>query len=269
MKRSLVVVFGLVATLDVGGTFAQSPPSLDILGVRLGMPRDAAVELLSTSPQSFAVTNTSSLAIEDLGTSVWHISLDSQHENAVHQIVLDFALPPTESTVQRIYRNTCYNCSPSHAMSPDAPSAQNFVRSLAEKLGTSTPTLVKSRSADGEATVYVWTPDGKLLSSTELGHRLRYPARCTNPPQLDSVRTNAGINFNLAFDDQNFANACGTVAEVSWFQERGVITHFDMTFTDVSGLLSSLAKSDGILQAKKSNEHQQELQRANQNRPKL
>jgi hypothetical protein len=273
MKRSFAVAFGLLATFDVGGACAQSPPSLDILGVQLRMPRESAVQSLLSRQLPYAITNTVALTVKELGQSVWHISLNANKQDVVDSIDLDFAPPPTESTVLRISRSVCYDCS-GQKRSLDAPSVENFLRSLAEKLKSSTPTVVEGRSQNAgttiaETTVYVWTPAGQFLSSAELSRRLRYPARCINPPKLDQARTNVGIDFNLHLDDKDFKNTCGTVARIHWVQESGIITRFDMDFSDVAELFSALSKSAAIVDAQKGSQHQQELQRANQNRPKL
>ncbi len=81
----------------------QAKP-LDILGVQLGMPRESAVQLLLSHKPPYSVTNTVALTVEDLGTSVWHISLNSPPPD-YDTIDLDFAPPPTGSTVLRIYRS--------------------------------------------------------------------------------------------------------------------------------------------------------------------
>jgi hypothetical protein len=195
-------------------------------------------------------------------------------------IVLDFAPPPTESRVLRIYRTVCYNCGVSGKTNPNAPSVGNFVGSLAEKLKSPTPTVVVTRDRRGmfETTVYVWTRAGEFLSSSELNRRLRYPARCINPPTLNAARANAalavggitvGTNFNLYLDDKNFEDTCGTVMQVAWTQEGGIIKHFDMNLSDVAGLVLAFSKSAALIDAKKGSQHQQELERAKQNRPKF
>jgi len=219
------------------------------------------------------VTNTAGLTVEGLGSSVWHNSLkvDSNKPGVADSIELDFAPPPTESIVLRMYRSVCYNCG-TGKISPDAPTVENLVSGLAEKLKSPTPTVVANYSAANKVVaVYVWTRDGKFLSAAELKSRLRYPARCIEPPELDQARTNVNIDFQavVATLEPNFANTCGTVARAVWFQEGGIITHFEVTFSDVAGLLSAVAKSAGLIAAKKGSQHQQELQRANQNRAPL
>jgi hypothetical protein len=159
--------------------------------------------------------------------------------------------------------------------SPNAPSVETFVRSLAEKFRSPTPTLVAVSSANPGAVNlvhYVWTRAGEFLSSAELNRRLRYPARCTSaaqytPSQL--ANNNIGYDFHLHFDDKNFEETCGTVASVWWSQEGGIITHFEMTLFDSAGLVLAFAKSAATIDIKKGSQHQQELQRANQNRPIL
>ena len=273
MKRSLAVAFCLLVTLDVGGACAQSPQSLDILGVQLRMSRKPAVQLLLSRQPPYAITNTVAPTVEELGQSVWNISLNANKQDVADSIDLDFAPPPTESTVLRISRSVCYDCS-GQKRSLDAPSVEIFLRSLAEKLKSSTPTVVEGRSQNagttiGETTIYVWTPAGHFLSSAELSRRLRYPARCINPPKLDQARTNVGFDFNVHLEDKDFKNICGTVARIHWVQAGGIITRFDMDFNDVAGLFSAFSKSAALIHAKKGSQHQQELQRANQNRPKL
>jgi len=276
MKPSLAATFCLFASLDVGGAFAQSspPPPLDILGVQLKMPRESAMRLLLGRQPPYVVGNTVALTVEDLGSFVWHISLSSPPDtvyNSVDSIDLDFAPPPTESTVLRIYRHLCYSCGNPRKANPDAPTVENFQRSIAEKLKAPSPTAVVAHTNQGENRIYVWSRDGKLLTSGDLSHRLRYPAACLNPPKLDSARNNVGVDFLSVVTtlEQNFENTCGTVAAVSWTQEGGIITQFEMTFNDVAGLLLAFAKSGATIQAKNQIQHQQQLQRANQNSPKL
>ena len=277
MKLSFAGVFCLLVTLDVGGAFAQSPQPLDILGVQLGMPRESAVQLLLSRHPPYSVTNPQVVTVEDLGTSVWSTSLTIPSPD-YDTINLDFAPPPTKSTVLRIYRAVSYVTTNNVGVvkkSPNAPSVETFVRSLAEKFRSPTPTLVAASSANPGAlnlTHYVWTRAGEFLSSAELNRRLRYPARCTGtaqntPRQL--ANNNVGYDFHLQFDDKNFEETCGTVASVSWSQEGGIITRFDMTLFDSAGLVLAFAKSAATIDAKKGSQHQQELQRAKQNRPKL
>jgi hypothetical protein len=277
MKLSLAVVFGLLVTLDAGGAFAQSPQRLDILGVQLGMPRESAVQLLQSRQPPYSVTNPQTVTVEDLGTFIWNTSLTIPPPD-YDTIDLDFAPPPTKSTVLRIYRAVGYVTTNNVGVvkkSPNAPSVENFVRSLAEKFRSPTPTLVTASSAlPGGLNLihYGWTRAGEFLTSAELNRRLRYPARCISaapgtPRQL--ANNNVGYDFHLQFDDKNFEETCGTVASVSWSQEGGIITHFEMTLFDSAGLVLAFAKSAATIDAKKESQHQQELQRANQNRPKL
>lgn len=273
MKRSLALAFCL-AVAPEGGAFAQPAQSLDVLGVRLGAQREAAVHLLTSRKPPYVVTNTNGLNVENLGASIWHVSLNANKPDVVDSVDLDFAPPPTASTVLRIYHNVCYNCSVDHKTSADAPSLEIFQRSIAEKLGASTPTVLIGRSLNGraivgESSVYIWTPAGQLLSPAEFSRRLRYPARCYNPPVLDAARTNMGVSFFLNFDDQNYTDTCGTVVLVHWQQLGGIVTQFDMTFSDVAGLVSAFAKSDALLRAKLTSQHQQVLQHANQSKPNL
>jgi hypothetical protein len=271
MKRSLAFAFCLAALPLAGAADAGTPQPLDVLGVRLGMPREQAVHVLLSNKPPYAVTNTTGLTVDDIGSSVWHTSLNRTSALTTDSIDLDFAPPPTASAVLRIYRSVCYNCGGTAKVNADAPSVANFLRGLADKLKSPTPSVIESRSNAGEVAVYVWTRDGVLLSSAELSRRLRYPARCTDPPTLDSARNNVGVSFAAvtASLEKNYESTCGQVARVAWFQEGGVITRFEMTLFDVSGLVSAFTKSAALLDAKAAGRHQQDLQRANQNRPNL
>jgi len=270
MKRSLAFVFCLAVAANVESASAQPPQGLDILGVQLGMPRETAVHLLQSRNPPYSITNTNAPTIEGLGSSVWHVSLANQTALTVDTIDLDFAPPPTASTVLRVFRNVCYSCNSSGKTNPEAPSVDNFVRGLAEKLKTPTPTVVESHSNLGEHRVYVWTSTGEFLSSVELNRRLPKPYRCINrPPRLDDSGTNVGVNFNLQLDDKSFGDTCGTVVMVDWSQENGIITKFDMDFSDVAGLMSAFSKSAALINAKNANRNRQELKRANQNGPAL
>ena len=274
MKRSPVIAFCLLVTLDVACAFAQSPQPLDILGVQLGMSRESAVQLLLSQHPPYSVTNPQVVTVEDLGTFVWNTSLTIPPPDYDH-IDLDFAPPPTKSAVLRILRSVSYVDYNIHKTKPNAPTVENFVRSLAEKFRSPTPTLgalISPNPGTVNFVYYVWTRAGEFLSSAELNRRLRYPARCTGtaqntPRQL--ANNNVGYDFHLQFDDKNFEETCGTVASVSWSQEGGIITRFDMTLFDSAGLVLAFAKSAATIDAKKGSQHQQELQRAKQNRPKL
>ena len=205
MKLSFAVVFCLLVTLDVGGAFAQSPQPLDILGVQLGMPRESAVRLLVSQHPPYSVTNPQVVTVEDLGTSVWNTSLTIPSPD-YDTINLDFAPPPTKSTVLRIYRAVSYVTTNNVGVvkkSPNAPSVENFVRSLAEKFRSPTPTLGAASSANlGAANLvhYVWTRAGEFLSSAELNRRLGYPARCISAAQntpVNSPTTMSAMTFTF------------------------------------------------------------------------
>jgi hypothetical protein len=275
MKRSLAIAFCLLVVLGASGAFAQPPQPLDILGVQLGMSRESAVQLLQSRQPPYNVTSSQALTVEDLGTSVWDISLNSPPPNS-DIIYLSFAPPPTKSTVLRIHRTVSYIVDYSNnKTNANAPSVDTFVRSLAEKFRSPTPTLVESSSPNSgvfNTSHYVWTRAGEFLSSAELNRRLRYPARCIStakntPRQLSN--TNVGYNFHLQFDDKNFEETCGTVASISWAQQGGIITNFDMTLFDSAGLVLAFTKSALTIDAKKGSQHQQELERAKQIRPPL
>jgi hypothetical protein len=276
LRLSLAVAFCLLAMLDVGAAFAQSPQPLDILGVQLGMPRESAVQLLLSRQPPYSVTNTQALTVEELGPSVWHISLNIPQPD-YDTIDLDFAPPPTKSTVLRINRSVSYVDFSNNIQKtkPNAPSVETFVRSLAEKLGSPTPTVVENRSANPNVfniTDYVWTRTGEFMSSAELNRRLRYPARCISTAQhtpRERANNNVGYDFHLSFDDKNFEDTCGTVVHVVWTEEGGILRQFEMTLSDTAGLVLAFAKSAALIDAKKGSQHQQELQRAEQNRPKL
>jgi hypothetical protein len=276
MKLSFAVSFGLLVTIDVGSAFAQSPQPLDILGVQLGMPRESAVQLLQNRQPPYNVTGTQTFAVEDLGTLVWHTSLKSSLPD--YDIIdLDFAPPPTGSTVLRISRSVSYvdfsNSIPK--TKPNAPSVETFVRSVAEKFGSPTPTVVEKSSAGPGAfniTDYVWTRSGEFLPSAELNRRLRYPASCTITAQhtpREIANNNVGYDFHLHFDDKNFEDVCGRVVRVVWEQEGGIIKQFEMTLSDTAGLVLAFAKTAATIDAKKASQHQQELERAKQNNPKF
>lgn len=239
------------------------------------MPRESAVQLLLSRQPPYSSTNTVALTVEDLGPPVWHISLNSPPPDFVDSINLDFAPPPTKSTVLSIHRSVSYVTYINGAIvkrNSDAPSVENFVRSLAEKFRSPTPTVVESRSANPgvfNITDYVWTRAGEFLSSAELNRRLRYPKGALTPPTLDAARTNVGTDFHLYLDDKNFEDTCGTAVQVVWTQEGGIIRQFEMTLSDAAGLVLAFSKSAALIDAKKGTQHQQELQRAKQNRPKL
>ena len=277
MRLSFAVAFCLLLTLDVGGAFAQSSQPLDILGVQLGMARESAVQLLLSRQPPYSVTNTQTLTVEDLGTSVWRVSLNSP-PSGYDVIDLDFAPPPTKSTVLRIYRSVNYVTYINGAVvkkNPNAPLVDNFVASLAEKVGSPTPTVVEKRSATSNLfniTDYVWTRAGELLSSAEFNRQLRYPARClataeSNPRVL--VDNHSRYNFHLYFDDKNFEDICGRVLRVAWIQDGGMIRQFEMTLSDTAGVVLAFAKSAAMIDAKNGSRAQQELERAKQNHPQF
>jgi hypothetical protein len=278
MKHSLLAAFCLLVTLDVGGAFAQSSQPLDILGVQLGMPRESAVRLLLSKHPPYSVTNPQTVTVEDLGTFVWNTSLKIPPPD-YDTIDLDFALPPSKSTVLRIYRSVSYEDFSKNIpkTKPNAPTVETFVRSLAEKFRSPTPTLVAVSSANPGAVNlvhYVWTRAGEFLSSAELNRRLRPAAAyaCINDAQFTPRRladSNGGYDFHFHVEDKNFEEICGTVASVGWSQESGIITHFEMTLFDSAGLVLSFTKSAATIDVKKGIQKQQELQRAKQNRPPL
>lgn len=261
MKRSLAGTLCLLVTLNVGGAFAQSPQPLDILGVQLGMPRAEAQHLLLSRQPPYSVSSTNSGLTVYLGPWIQSTLLIANKPGVYDSINLGFAPPPTESTVVRIDRNVCYSdkCIRDQKTSSDAPSVENFVRGLAEKLKSPTPTQSNSSRANPHVDeVYVWSRDGKFLSSAELTSRLRE----------FNKRVNCISDGNLSGNpDKNFVDICGAVLSVTWDQEAGIIRRFTMRFTDVAGLFSAHAKSAAFIDAKKASQHQQELQRSNQNRP--
>jgi hypothetical protein len=284
MRLSFAVAFCLLLTLDVGGAFAQSSQPLDILGVQLGMARESAVQLLLSHQPPYSVTNTQTLTVENLGTSVWRVSLGNSR-SGIELIDLDFAPPPTKSTVLRISRTVSYvtyiNGAPVNK-NPDAPLVETFLASLAKKVGSPTPTVVKRRSTTPNffnITYYVWRRSGELLSSTEF-NRLRYPARCldtveSNPrTMVENQNPRGTYNFHLYFDsaltdDKNFEDICGRVLRVTWTQDGEMIRQFDTTFSDTAGIVLAFAKSAAVIDAKKASQAQQELERAKQNHPQF
>ncbi len=249
--RLAVAAFCLLAILDVGGALAQSSQPLDILGVQLGMPREKALALLASHQPPYSYPG-------ELREPVSQITLRTNKQDIYDLIILRFAPPPSESTVLSITRQVRYS------NGRDAPSVDSFVRSLGEKLKSPTPSF--SNSGRGSSHVdedYVWTRDGKLLSRAELTSRLRdpVPVYCTN--WVSAFAKTAQLRY------KNFGDTCGTVASIKWDQKEGIITGFDMTFSDVTGTLSALSKADALADTNKASQHQQELQRANQNRPNL
>jgi len=274
----LSLVLGVCGAIAGEAAYAAPAQRNEILGVRLGMPSQAALQSLKSHQRPFHVINTNSSVIKEVSPKefVWQADLndlvDASQMKGLDSVTLEFAMPPTASTVLRISRNSCYNCRNDGKTASDAPSLKGLLQSITEKFGP-TPTSVTGRASSGheivgETDVYIWTTAGQLLSPEDLRRRLRYPAQCTRAPSLHNFFGGGTVNAPTEYQ-KNVENGCGTVARVSWQQRGGIVTSFSIELVDVAALVSSLSNTVAAANKRSADMHQQELQRADQNRPTL
>lgn len=284
------LLLGLASTAQ-----AQSPPrggqSVELAGIRLGMAREEAIKALAANEPPFVddgIGNNSSalqLRVPVLSPDpfVWNMRFrvkpaEDALNKPVEQVELYFALPPSESTVLVLRRNSCFNCGSDGKAMAYAPTAANFLDSIAKRFGSANASVIQGRAMNGNVVIaetrqYAWTRTGELLTEQELSRRVKYPAQCTGMLTPDAARSNNGINFRAfeqSIGQKGVVDNCATVASVRWTQDgKGILQNYYITVIDYAGMLSTFSRAAEIVEGKADQQRRQEIERANKNPTKL
>lgn len=261
----------------------RGPQSIEIAGVRLGMPREQAIKALMAnqpplvdddgwSGKSSAVP----LKVPALSADpfVWRMEFRAKpsaedRDAPYDKMELEFAPPPSESIVLTLSRHVSFD----GKAKARAPTAANFLDAITEKFGPSASSINRGEVSGGreQNRTYVWTRTGELLTEREYQGRKDYSYRC-RVASTGGARSDNNINFR-AFEglrQKDVVDSCAVVASISWSQDpKGIMKHFIITIADRAGILTAFTKSAEVVEGTTNQQRQQELDRATKNRTKL
>jgi len=272
-RASLAIVSSFFALAS--GVQAQSPQrgpqSIEIAGVRLGMPREEAIKAL--------MANQPPLEVEERGITqfkvpvlspdpfVWSMKFRAKpsevRDTPTETMELDFPPPPSGSAVLTLRRYTSFN---SEAKAR-APTGDNFLDAIKNRFGPNASNSNRGEGSGGrnQSRTYVWTRTGELLTDQEYQRRWKhYNLICD--VTIGSARTDNGINFRVfegGLGRKDVIDSCAAVAIVSWRQDQnGVIDSFSITMTDAAAILAAFTKSAEVAEGAANQQRKQELDRA-------
>ncbi|MDP1681905.1 MAG: hypothetical protein Q8L39_09030 [Burkholderiales bacterium] len=283
---------GLLLACSASAVQAQSRggQSIELAGVHLGMSREDSIKTLMANDPPLVDDgiggNSSAIQFRVPALSpdpfVWSMKFrakpaEDARDKPLEQVELYFALPPNESTVLSLRRNSCFDCGDGKAKAY-APTAANFLDSIAKRFGSPNASVIQSRNMHGNVVIgevrfYAWTRTGELLTEQEFQKRMKYPAQCTGMLNPDNARNSNSINFRAfeqSLGQKGVIDNCATIASVQWSQDgKNVLRHYYITVTDYAGMLSAFSKSAEVVEGKANQQRKQELDRANKNPTKL
>ncbi len=287
-NRTFLPAFGLIVSGFIAlasGVQAQTPQrgpqSIEIAGVRIGMPREEAIKALMANQPPLEVKEhgITQLKVPVLSPDafIWSMEFrakpsEEKRDAPYESMDLDFTPPPSESTVVTLRRYTSFDVADGKGMA-HAPMAANFLDAVAKRFGPNASNVKRGEVSGGrhQSRTYVWNRAGALLTEQEYQQRWKhYSLSCD--VSIRSARSGNGINFR-AFEglkQRNVIDSCAAVAIVSWEQdEKGIIKSFSIMMTDALAILEAFTKAAEIIEEKDNRQRNQELDRANKNRTKL
>ena len=269
MKRSLTVAFGLLATLDVGGACAQSPPPLDVLGIQLGMSADQAVQIVNSHATELSAQNVK-MAVEPMRIAynaipkpiVWGVRAAAIGNGPVpgETIIVVFTMPPNQQVVAEVHRYVQYGAN-------NKPAKDILLASLRKKYG---PESARQKDVTDINHSWLFKDGRQQFFSSQYGADALYLSSCNSAIEGyaitfgisdDSEKLNRILNQGFPAD---VMSKCGSRASAMTAFDHDLVSSFGVSIVDLAMEAAALEKTRTMLQNAAAAKHQEEIEKAKQ-----
>lgn len=238
----------------------------DTLGVRLRMSVQETLDILNAKQPKFRIES-HEMEIENLGGQTYTnliIATDNKSAagNGYSSLNIKFTAPPNKPSSWQISRTSLYYDEFKKRYFNDAPSIESLTGGMTEKWGK--PTYAEPVSNTGGRLYWMWNPAGKLMAKGNMDARSF--ELCKNNASVSSYNE-LGVPNHIA----TISTYCAAIVKLEYRSSLrdGVVQSFSLVINDHSGVYAaSVATSQAASEWGKQKANQN-LGRANQNRPEL